>query len=269
MRSDPMADLRADCSRCVGLCCVALPFTRSADFPVDKAAGTPCPHLAADDRCRIHDRLRPRGYTGCTVFDCFGAGQRVTARFAGSSWRHGPDRTPMFEAFASTRGIAEMRWYLREITLTPTTAPLADDAGRLDEEARVLADGDADDAAIDGLRTRVAGMLREAGRLVREETARGAGVEGRDRAGADLVGARLAGSDLRAWDLRGALLLGADLTGADLGGAVLLGADLRGAELSGANLASAFAVTSPQVAGARGDTATLLPEWVDRPAHWA
>ncbi|MDR3081083.1 MAG: pentapeptide repeat-containing protein, partial [Streptomyces sp.] len=39
------SDLRADCSSCFALCCVALPFAASADFAIDKAAGTPCPNL--------------------------------------------------------------------------------------------------------------------------------------------------------------------------------------------------------------------------------
>ena len=70
-----LPDLAPDCSRCFGLCCVALPLTRSADFPVDKPAGEPCRNLLADDRCRIHDRLRETGWKGFTVFDCVGAGK--------------------------------------------------------------------------------------------------------------------------------------------------------------------------------------------------
>ncbi|WP_442277551.1 hypothetical protein [Terrabacter sp. 2YAF2] len=42
-----MRRLEADCAQCFGLCCVALPFTRSADFPVDKAE----PARAAPTRC--------------------------------------------------------------------------------------------------------------------------------------------------------------------------------------------------------------------------
>lgn len=34
--ADAAPEVRADCSRCFGLCCVALPFARSADFAVDK-----------------------------------------------------------------------------------------------------------------------------------------------------------------------------------------------------------------------------------------
>ncbi|MRT44737.1 pentapeptide repeat-containing protein, partial [Xylella fastidiosa subsp. multiplex] len=67
--------LRGDCEHCFGLCCVALPFTASADFAIDKEAGRPCPNLRTDHRCGIHARLRDKGFTGCTVYDCFGAGQ--------------------------------------------------------------------------------------------------------------------------------------------------------------------------------------------------
>lgn len=54
-----MRRLEADCSQCFGLCCVALPFARSADFPVDKAAGEPCRNLLAVDlRTRVGGLLR-------------------------------------------------------------------------------------------------------------------------------------------------------------------------------------------------------------------
>ena len=84
-------ELHADCARCFGLCCVALPFARSADFAVDKPAGTPCTNLQEDFRCGIHGALRERGFAGCTVFDCFGAGQKVSqVTFGGQDWRRAP-----------------------------------------------------------------------------------------------------------------------------------------------------------------------------------
>src|SRR5689334_3344752 len=116
-------ELRADCSRCTGLCCVALPLTRSADFAIDKAAGVPCRHLAGDFRCRIHDRLRPAGFPGCEVFDCFGAGQRVVQDvYPGRHWR---DAGPaMFDAFAGLRVLHELLWHLGEARTWPAAAPL-------------------------------------------------------------------------------------------------------------------------------------------------
>ena len=94
-------ELTADCSRCVGLCCVVLPFARSADFAFDKAPGEPCRHLAGDHRCRIHDRLLDSGMRGCVAYDCFGAGQAVT-------------QTGRVEAFHEVEQVHEIAWYLTE-----------------------------------------------------------------------------------------------------------------------------------------------------------
>lgn len=83
-------ELTADCSRCAGLCCVLLPFRAADGFAVDKPGGTPCTNLLADNLCGIHDRLDETGWTGCTAYDCQGAGQHVTqGTYAGRSWRDG------------------------------------------------------------------------------------------------------------------------------------------------------------------------------------
>src|SRR3954467_12901649 len=90
-------DLRADCGSCVGLCCVVLTFAKSADFAIDKPAGEPCPNLSDDHRCTIHSQLRAEGFQGCTVYDCFGAGQEVSKR--------GPE---MFAALPILRQLHEL-----------------------------------------------------------------------------------------------------------------------------------------------------------------
>lgn len=106
--------LRADCENCVGLCCVGLAFDRSEHFGFAKLAGEPCRHLDADYRCKIHDRLGPAGMGGCMAFDCFGAGQRVTAQFAGRSWRDNPaTASAMFDAFRRMRRAHEVIGLLR------------------------------------------------------------------------------------------------------------------------------------------------------------
>jgi len=84
-------DLRADCERCFALCCVAPAFSVSADFAINKPAGQACPHLQPDFRCGIHTGLREQGFRGCTVYDCFGAGQKVSqVTFGGRDWRQAP-----------------------------------------------------------------------------------------------------------------------------------------------------------------------------------
>src|SRR5919199_3468640 len=126
-------ELAADCSRCAGLCCVAPAFARSADFAIDKPAGRPCPHLRTDLRCGIHDRLRPEGFPGCDVFDCFGAGQQVVqVTFGGRSWQGAPDlAAAMFAALPVMRQLHEMLWYLAEVLALPAAAALHAEAREL------------------------------------------------------------------------------------------------------------------------------------------
>lgn len=261
--------LRADCSQCFALCCVGLAFSASQDFALDKAAGEPCRHLAADDKCSIHTALRGRGMKGCTVYDCFGAGQRISQEtFAGVSWRDDPGSgRAMFAVLPVVRQLHEMLWYLREAEDLPEAAPLRVEVGWSLEETARLASQDADTLlALDvgAHRQGVGELLAEVSLLYR------AGTYSRTKnlRGADRMGARLAGADLRGGDLRGAYVIGADLRRADLRRADLLGADLRDADLAGADLTGALFLTQTQVNAARGDTATRIPDTLERPGHW-
>ena len=114
--------LRADCESCFALCCVAPAFSASADFAINKNAGQACPHLQTDFRCGIHTRLRQQGFRGCTVYDCFGAGQKVSqVTFGGQDWRRAPRTAKqMFAVFSIMRDLHELLWYLTEaLTLQP------------------------------------------------------------------------------------------------------------------------------------------------------
>lgn len=110
------SDLKPDCERCCGLCCVAPAFARSSDFAIDKAPGVACPNLTRDFRCSIHERLRPEGFSGCVAFDCFGAGQKVTQiTFGGDNWRQSRKiASQMFEAFSIMLKLHSMLTYLNE-----------------------------------------------------------------------------------------------------------------------------------------------------------
>lgn len=288
---DEPGDLRGDCARCAGLCCVALPFARSQDFAASKPVGRPCLNLAQgpqDFRCTIHARLRVSGWAGCTVFDCFGAGQLVTqGLFEGRTWRSDPQLAPeMFAAFEGLRRVQEIRYHLHSLRDEPLSPDLRVDLTALDERAARLArplTADAHDtrgptpSEVRALHEAVSPVFRAASAQLRAEAgSRGAGRSGRAagappprvRAGADLVGADLAGLDLSGSELRGALLVAADLRGATLVRADLLGADLRDARLAGADLRGALFVTGPQLAAAAGDEHTRLPAGMAPPAHW-
>ncbi|MGW5851484.1 pentapeptide repeat-containing protein [Streptomyces sp. NPDC055254] len=265
----PLPVLRADCADCFALCCVALPFARSNDFAVNKPAGTPCKNLRQDFRCGIHTALRDKGFQGCTVFDCFGAGQQVSqVTFGGRDWREHPGTARrMYDVFPVMRQLHELLFYVAEALTLPAAAPvhpglrhaLAETEAWTRADAQALADLD-----VGALRQEVNALLLKTSELVRAE------VPGRKKnhRGADLMGARLSGADLRGANLRGAYLIAADLSRADLRTADLIGADLRDADLRGADLRDAVFLTQPQLNAARGNPTTRIPPTLTRPTHW-
>lgn len=268
-------DLRADCSRCFALCCVALPFARSSDFAFTKAAGDPCVNLQGDFRCGIHAALPEKGFRGCTVYECFGAGQKVAqVTFHGTSWRAEPGSARlMFDVFATMRHLHELLWYLTEALDLHPAGPLADSVrAALDATERLTLAEPETLAGVDvgAHRAEVGALLLTVSEAVREPVlrARTARLPKRVGRGADLLGARLPGADLSGANLRGAVLVAADLSGATLHRADLIGADLRDTDLRGADLSGALFVTQMQVQAARGDASTRIPAALERPGRW-
>ncbi|MDT0188085.1 pentapeptide repeat-containing protein [Microbacterium sp. ARD31] len=256
-------ELSSDCSRCFGLCCVLLPFSAAAGFGVDKPGGTPCLNLADDDRCRIHATLREDGWPGCTVFECFGAGQQVSqVTYGGVSWREQDNLPEMAAVLSVVRALHEMLVHLDEVSRrSPDPAAAAARAeveGLTGADPETLLTFDLDD-----LHERVGGLLAEASSRVRRRHP-----AADDRSRADLAGRRVSG-DHRGWTFRGAILIRADLRAADLADADLLGADLRDADVRGCDLSTTLFLTQPQANAAIGDHATVLPDGLRRPRHWA
>ncbi|QIG43261.1 pentapeptide repeat-containing protein [Nocardioides anomalus] len=256
-----MSTLAPDCSRCVGLCCVALPFRESAGFAFAKDAGEPCRHLGSTYACRIHAELLQVGMSGCTTYECFGAGQHVTQEvYAGASWRDDPEGgAEMFEVFAVVQRLHEMLVLLDQAAaLVPSPALAALRAGvdrqRSGTSAEIL------DTELDLLQAHVGAALREVSATVRED--------GPSYAGQDWLGRDLRGTDLARAELRGALLVAADLRDCVLDRTDLLGADLRDADVSGADLSTTLFLTQPQLNAARGSATTALPPGLRRPAPW-
>jgi uncharacterized protein YjbI with pentapeptide repeats len=260
--------LQADCESCFALCCVAPAFAASADFAIDKPAGRACPNLHQDFRCGIHTRLRQSGFRGCTVYDCFGAGQKVSqGTFGGQDWRLAPRTAQqMFEVFPIVRDLHELLWYLSEALRLQAARPLHGELDHARAEIERLSRQSADvliELDVAAHRRVVNDLLLTASELVRANVR-----HKRNHRGADLIGADLAAADLRGANLRGAYLIGADLRGADLRLADVIGADLRGADLSGADLTDSIFLTQSQLDAAKGDIGTTLPPSFTHPGHW-
>jgi hypothetical protein len=156
-------DLVPDCGSCDAVCCVATSFDTSEDFAITKPAGVPCPNLAGH-RCAIHGELVVRGFSGCTVFDCYGAGPRVTKLVSA-----GPERD---EAFRILRRVHELLWLVTEaVELCPKMGsdPIVgqlEDIARAPIAALLAVDLRAVEAAASALLLRVGEELGGRARLV-------------------------------------------------------------------------------------------------------
>ena len=269
-------DLQADCQNCFALCCTALNIVASSDFAMNKPAGIPCQNLQSDFSCQIHGTLREKGFKGCTVFDCLGAGQKVSqTTFHGQDWRQHPAHADaMFRVFPIMEQLFEMIAYIAEALSYKVDAQLYN---RLLEQLEKLQFATELDAAtllkidIPNYRMPVNMLLLETSTQIRQhfiKTATGKASRKYSYRGVDWMGKNLKGKDLRSTDLRGAYLIAANLQQADLRGVDFIGADLRDANLRGADLSTAMFLTQMQINSAQGDKLTQLPSHLKHPPHW-
>ncbi|MBU8917723.1 pentapeptide repeat-containing protein [Bacillus sp. FJAT-29953] len=268
-----LKNLKADCENCFALCCVALPYAKSADFAFDKDSGTPCRNLQSDFRCKIHQNLRDKGFRGCSAYECFGAGQKVSQNtYGGRDWRENQESAKeMFNVFPIMQQLHEMLYYLNEAMSYEETKAIHHELHEAFEETESLANLTPKEILnldVPSHRAKVNKLFLRTSELVRAKILPGKNIN-KIRKGSDLIGAKLRGADLRGANLRGALLIAADLREADLRTVDFIGADLRDADLCGANLSGSIFLTQAQVNAAKCDRYTKLPAALKTPEHWA
>ncbi|WP_174615286.1 pentapeptide repeat-containing protein [Virgibacillus ihumii] len=265
-------DLKSDCKNCFGLCCVALPYTESADFPFNKDGGEPCRHLCSNNLCSIHDELRDKGFRGCVAYECFGAGQHVSQNiYKGEDWRKDPERAEeMFAVFPLVQQLHEMLWYLKQALILKETQSFHSSLQKMYEETvelTIKTSKEILEIDIVAHRNKVNAILIETSKLYRADLINKSKKK-REKKFLDYLGANLKGLNLQGENFRGILMIAADLSHSDLRKADFIGADLRDAELSGANLKEALFLTQSQINSAKGDHHTQIPDYLEKPSHW-
>ncbi|AMW98067.1 hypothetical protein ATY39_00730 [Rummeliibacillus stabekisii] len=244
--------MKADCTKCFGLCCTALNIIASSDFSINKSAGTPCLNLQSNYSCQIHSQLRDKGFKGCTVFDCLGAGQAVSQiTFKGKSWRENPETgKKIFQVFPIMEQLHEMMAYVSEALTYEVPENLADKLSIQLKKLQNFTELGADDLlAFDLIKYRFSlnELLTRASNFIREKAISklpgNRNLKDFDHARVDWIGKKLEGKDLRASDFRGAYLIASDMRNTDLREVNFIGADLRDVNLSGADLFTSMFLT--------------------------
>lgn len=263
-------DLKIDCKSCFGFCCVALFFSKTDGFPNDKEAGTPCKNLNNDFSCSIHSNLMGKGLKGCTIYDCFGAGQKVAQiTYNGKDWRKQKNLSKeMFEVFLIVRSLHEMLWYLNSALKNKATRSIHDDIVKMIKETNALTRLDAKELMkLDVIRHRqkVNGCLLKASELIDKDVSK----NNKNKVkGFDFIGKDLRKHNLKGADFKGALLIASNLSNTDLSYANFIGADLRDTDIRGANLSESSFITQIQINSAKGNSKTKLPKHINVPSHW-
>ncbi|NMM62547.1 pentapeptide repeat-containing protein [Clostridium sp. P21] len=271
-------ELKVNCEKCFGLCCIALYFSASEGFPTNKDAGKPCINLQADFTCAVHKNLRSKGLKGCTAYDCFGAGQKVAqVTCGGRDWRQDTEfAEKMFQSFLIMRQLHEMLWYLNEAFMLQRDKHMKEKLSLLIDDTEGLTMLNIDDLLVVDVeehRSKVNALLRDTSDMIRAKACSGRKPASKDKKSnfrpLDYFGADLRKTNLVGADLRGACLIAANLRGVDLSGADFIGADLRDADLRGANLTDSIFLTQGQINTAKGDSHTKLPVMLVLPNYWS
>ncbi len=269
-------ELRVDCKKCFGLCCVALYFSASEGFPTNKDAGKPCINLKKDFTCSVHKNLKDKGLKGCMAYDCFGAGQKLAqVTYKGEDWRKNSKYSKeMFDGFLIMRQLHEMLWYLSEAFTLQKSKSIKEDIKLLmdkTESLTMLEPNSLLEVDVEIHRNEVNKFLKNTSEMIRNKYSSRKKGNSKNSGGhrrVDYFGANLKKTNLRGADLRGACLIASNVIGGDLSGADLIGADLRDADFSGANLSKSIFLTQAQINAAKGDSNTKLPEMLVHPSHW-
>lgn len=269
LNKELLKELRIDCARCSGLCCVALYFAKCDGFPRDKVAGEPCKNLGEDFKCTIHADLITQNMKGCLAYECFGAGPKVTnAIYKGSNWKDSKQIVnSQFDVFVVVWKLHQMLWYLLESTTIVSEEGKQLHIESTIEELRKLTKRPPEEILqikIETYRERVNEILKDTGRFVSNR------VNKREdsKKGKEFMGKNFKKANLDGKDFSMSLLIAANLEGCSLRGTNFLGADLRDANLKNTDLRESIFLTQTQINSAKGNKTTKLPEMLVLPATW-
>lgn len=263
-----LEELKIDCSKCSGLCCTALFFSKLDGFPEDKNAGKPCVNLQSDFRCKIHSELTKRRMKGCLGYDCFCAGQKVTQTiFINSDWQTNPSKSQqIFDIFLIVFQLHQILYYLAEAKTLIPARELWKDINSLIEENRAICNASPQDILttdIDGYRNRANECLKKVSSLIKSNSN-----HDKKEAKNNFLGKSFKGKSFNGADFTMTLLIAANFESCSFNGANFLGADTRDTDFSYADLSDAVFVTQGQVNSARGNFSTKLPSNLVRPITW-
>lgn len=259
--------LISDCSKCSGLCCIALYCIKSDGFPKDKPIGEPCINLMDDFKCRIHNDLERMGMRGCIGYDCFGAGQYLTEQiYGGVTWQTQPEKTKeICDMYVLVYRLFQLRFFLYESKkLASSESLLPEIAGVLRENEKICKSSIKEilQYPIDAYQNKVNHVLKESCLALNKYL----GIK--KNMGNNFINRNFEGKDFSGVDFNMKILIESNFKNCIFKGATFIGTDTRNANFDGADLREAVFLSQGQVNAAKGSRRTKLPKHLRYPDTW-
>lgn len=261
---------KINCEKCCGLCCVALFFSKSDGFPKDKESGVVCDNLQTDYECKKHSKLTQLGLKGCLAYDCFGAGQCITARLNTlPNWHSAhtsKEHEEIFQSFCIIMRIQQTLWYLSQCLCLRTSQSEKEQAKSLLHEGSTLIDKPFE--VLENLHPQP--FYKKANEYLKHiwELQKSNHPNMSNQSIKNYMGKQFQNKNLIGRDFSMALLIAANLEQASLYGANLLGADMRDTNICNTDLSQCLFLTQMQINTAKGNHNTILPPFLHKPKHW-
>lgn len=263
-----LRELKIDCSKCSGLCCTALFFSKVDGFPENKVAGKACIKLKNNYYCKIHNELEKKNMKGCIGYDCFGAGQHVTQHiYIGKTWSDSPEcAQEIFDVFIIIFQLYQIRYFLEESILIVSAKNLGDNIQKLINENKSICNDIPQNIInfdIECYRSKVNIILKQVSSSILKK------FKNVDNAKSiDFLGRSFKKKDMSGLDLSMKLLIATNFDSCIFEGTNFLGADTRDTNFSNADLREAVFLTQGQINSAKGNRNTKLPQYLDYPVTW-
>ena len=261
-------DLQIQCEHCYGLCCRALYFSKMDGFPENKPAGKACSYLCADSCCSIYSQLDEKHLKGCMTYDCFGAGQHMSAWLKQQNIYVIDQQmdAAVMESFHKLMKLHQQLWYFKQALALIEEQQLNFETGAEGNLLEALLRKEPQKIThqnIEMTHDAVNTILKRVSVDIQKKYAG----ETRITSGSCL-GKSFKKQSLIGCDFSMKLLIGCDFTGADIDYANFLGSDVRDANFSNVDLRHALFLTQFQINSVKGNKATILPDYLKRPRTW-
>ncbi len=220
---------KSDCTKCCGLCCVSLYFSKIDGFCEDKPAKKPCKNLDDNFQCKVHSSLKEMNLTGCLSFDCLGAGQWITQKMK-TNYIHD---SLILDHFVNVLHLQHTLFYISEVVEMCRD----EKALNLLHKGLIVRDSLND---YEPFIIEANGFLKHYVKINYSK-------------------------DL---DYSMKFLIKKDFRNTNLHQACFLGADLRDADIRNSDLSASHFLTQAQINSCIGNEKTKLPKLLNKPTHW-